>query len=73
MVVCLQPAAANAARILKKQGARKVFVGASHALLLGDSVKLLMDSGVDEIAGTDSVNNEYTKVSVAPILAGFMK
>ncbi|MEM2112021.1 MAG: ribose-phosphate diphosphokinase [Candidatus Bathyarchaeia archaeon] len=65
--------AANAANILKNQGARRVFVGVSHALLLGDSLKLLKDSGVDEIVGTDSVANEYAKVSVAPILARALK
>jgi len=45
-----------------------VFVGVSHALLLGDSLKILKEAGVDEIVGTDSVANEYAKVSVAPIL-----
>ncbi len=60
--------AANATRILKKQGARRVFIGASHALLLGEAAKILKDSGVEEIVGTDSVVNEYAKVSVAPIL-----
>ncbi|MCW4021149.1 MAG: ribose-phosphate pyrophosphokinase [Candidatus Bathyarchaeota archaeon] len=60
--------AANAARILKEQGARKVFVGVSHALLLGDALKTLKESGADEVVGTDSVVNEHAKVSVAPIL-----
>jgi ribose-phosphate pyrophosphokinase len=60
---------ANAARILKEQGARRILVGVSHALLIGDSVKIMMENGVEEIVGTDSVVNEYAKVSVAPILA----
>lgn len=60
---------ANAAKMLRKQGARRVFVGVSHALLLGDSLKTLKEAGVDEIVGTDSVANECAKVSVAPILA----
>jgi len=64
---------ANAAKILRDQGARRIFAGVSHALLLGDSVKLIMDSGVNEIVGTDSVANEYAKVSVAPILARALK
>lgn len=58
----------NATRILKDQGARRVFVGVSHALLLGDSVKIIKESGVEEIVGTDSVVNDYAKVSVAPLL-----
>ncbi|MBS7653648.1 MAG: ribose-phosphate diphosphokinase [Candidatus Bathyarchaeia archaeon] len=60
---------ANAARILKEQGARRILVGVSHALLIGDSVRIMMENGVEEIVGTDSVINEYAKVSVAPVLA----
>lgn len=60
---------ANAAKMLKEQGARRVFLGASHALLLGDSLKTLKGAGIDEIVGTDSVANEYARVSVAPLLA----
>lgn len=58
--------AANAVKILKEQGARRVFVGASHVLLLKDSIKIILESGAEEVAGTDSVENEYAKVSVAP-------
>ena len=65
--------AANAVRILKKQGARRVFVGVSHALLLGDAIKILNESGAEEIVGTDSVINKYAKVSVAPILVKALK
>jgi len=61
--------AANATKMLKKQGARRVFVGASHALLIGEAIRLLNETGVEEIAGTDSIMNKYAKVSVAPILA----
>ncbi len=61
--------AANAANILKKQGARRVFVGVTHALMLGDSARLFSEVGVDEVVGTDTVANEYGRVSVAPILA----
>ena len=61
--------AANAARMLKEQGARKIFAGVSHALLRGDALKTLKEAGVEEIAGTDSVVNEFAKVSVAPVLA----
>jgi len=58
---------ANAAKILRDQGAKRIFVGVSHALLLGDSVRIIMESGVEEIVGTDSVVNDYAKVSVSPI------
>ncbi len=61
--------AANATKMLIKQGARRVFVGVSHALLLGDAWKDLKEAGVKEVVGTDSVVNEFAKVSVAPILS----
>lgn len=64
---------ANAAKILKDQGAERIFVGVSHALLLGDSIKIIRESGVKEIVGTDSVVNDYAKVSVAPILVRALK
>jgi len=65
--------AANAVRILKKQGARRVFVGVSHALLLGEAIRILNEAGAEEIVGTDSVMNEYAKVSIAPILVRTLK
>lgn len=65
--------AANAAKILKDQGAKRVFVGVSHLLLMGDAEKIIMESGVEEIAGTDSVTNRYAKVSVAPIFVRALK
>lgn len=65
--------AANAAKLLKKQGARRVFVGVSHALLRGDALNVLEEAGVVEIVGTDSVVNEFAKVSVAPILTEALK
>lgn len=64
---------ANAARILKEQGARRVFAGVSHALLQGDAKKILTEAGIDEVVGTDSVVNEYAKVSVAPVLVEALK
>ena len=64
---------ANAAKMLKKQGARRVFVGVSHALLRGDALKILKESGVEEVVGTDSVVNEFAKVSVAPVLVEALK
>ena len=60
--------AANAAKILKQQRARRVFAGVSHALLRGDALKILSEAGIEEIVGTDTVTNEFAKVSVAPVL-----
>ncbi len=65
--------AANAAKILKEQGARRVLAGVSHALLQGDALAILKEAGIEEIVGTDSVANEFAKVSVAPVLTEMLK
>lgn len=65
--------AANAARILREQGAKKVFAGVSHALLRRDALKIMKEAGIEEITGTDSVVNEFAKVSVAPVLTEALK
>lgn len=72
-IVSTGKTAANAAKILKEQGARRVFVGVSHLLLMGDAERIILESGVEEIAGTDSVTNKYAKVSVAPIFVRALK
>jgi ribose-phosphate pyrophosphokinase len=65
--------AANVVQILKKQGAKRVFIGVAHALLLGDAVETLNAAGAEEIVGTDCVKNSYAKVSVASILTKALK
>ncbi|RJS84915.1 ribose-phosphate pyrophosphokinase [Candidatus Bathyarchaeota archaeon] len=65
--------AANAASILKGLGARKVYVGVTHALMMGNAAEILQEAGVEEVIGTDSVSNRFAKVSVAPVLAEAVK
>ena len=36
-------------------------------------MKIIMESGVDEIVGTDTVVNKYAKVSVAPVFVRALK
>jgi ribose-phosphate pyrophosphokinase len=59
----------NAAKMLKAQGARRVFVGAAHALLIQNARTRIMQAQVEEIIGTDTVLNEVSKISVAPLIA----
>jgi len=59
----------NAAKMLKAQGAQRVFVGASHALLIQNARTRIMQAQVEEIIGTDTVSNEVSKISVAPLIA----
>jgi len=59
----------GAAKILKEQGAKHVFCGCVHGLLIGDAEKRILDAGVEEIVGTDSVPGNVSKVSLAPLLS----
>jgi phosphoribosylpyrophosphate synthetase len=38
-------------------------------LLIGDAEKRILDAGVEEIVGTDSVPGNISKVSLAPLLS----
>ncbi len=64
---------ATAIELSKASGARKVFAVATHALLLQQAKYRIMKAGADEIIGTDSIDNEVCKVSLAKIIADYLK
>lgn len=59
----------GAAKILREQGAKHVFCACVHGLLIGDAEKRILDAGVEEIVGTDSVPGIVSKVSLAPLIS----
>ncbi len=59
----------GAAKILLELGATRVFAACVHPLLIGDAEKRILDAGVEEIVGTDSVPSRTSKVSLAPLFA----
>jgi ribose-phosphate pyrophosphokinase len=59
----------GAAKILREQGAKHVFCACVHPLLIGDAEKRILEGGVEEIVGTDSVPGKIGKVSLAPLLS----
>ena len=63
----------GAAKILKEQGAQKVFTACVHGLLIGDAEKRILDAGVEEIVCTDSVPSKNSKVSLAPLISQELK
>jgi ribose-phosphate pyrophosphokinase len=63
----------GAAKILREQGAAHVFCGCVHGLLIGDAEKRILDAGVEEIVGTDSVPGAASKVSLAPLISQVLK
>jgi ribose-phosphate pyrophosphokinase len=63
----------GAAEILRELGAAKVFVACVHPLLIGDAEKRILNAGVEEIVGTDSVPSRVSKVSLAPLISKELK
>lgn len=60
---------ANSIKELKKQGAKEVFVACTHGLFIGQAKEKLIAAGCDEIVSTDTIENEFSKVSVAHCIA----
>jgi ribose-phosphate pyrophosphokinase len=63
----------GAAKILQELGAAKIFTACVHPLLIGNAEKRILDAGVEEIVGTDSVPSHVSKVSLAPLIAEALK
>ena len=68
----------NAVRAAKDNGATKIYVCATHGLLVGRAVELLRESPLEQLACTDSIPLAdekktrlpmYKTISVAPLLA----
>jgi ribose-phosphate pyrophosphokinase len=60
---------ATAVKMLKSQGARRVYAACVHPLLIGEATKKIIESGAEEIVGTDSVPSSVRTVSLAPLIA----
>jgi ribose-phosphate pyrophosphokinase len=63
----------GAAKILQEKGAKHVLCGCVHGLLIGNAEKRILDAGVEEIVGTDSVPGAVSKVSLAPLISQTLK
>lgn len=60
---------ARMAVALKELGAGRIIVLVTHGLFTPGAYHKIRTSGVDEVVATDSVPNEYSFVSVAPLIA----
>ena len=60
---------AKAVKLVKEQGARKVYAACVHPLLMGDAQERILENGAEEIIGTDSVPSPVSKVSIAPLIS----
>lgn len=59
----------SAANILKELNPRGIYVACVHPLLIGEAERLILQAGVEEIVGTDSVPGSVSKVSLAPVIS----
>jgi ribose-phosphate pyrophosphokinase len=59
----------SAIKIAKKSGARKVYAIGTHLLLIQDAITRIMDAGATEIIGTDTLQNPFSQVSMAELIA----
>lgn len=60
---------ANAAKLVKEAGCDRVVAVCTHPLLVSGAFERMRASGVDEILGTDTIEGEVSKISVALLLA----
>ena len=60
---------ARAVKMLKTQGARRVYAACVHPLLIGEAKKKITESGAEEIVGTDGIPSSVRTVSLAPLIA----
>ena len=60
---------ARAVKMLKTQGARRVYAACVHPLLIGEAKQKITESGAEEIVGTDSIPSSVKTVSLAPLIA----
>lgn len=63
----------QAIRISKENGAKTVYAAATHALMLQNAKYRILSAGGDEIIGTDSIDNEVSKISLALIISNYLK
>lgn len=64
---------ANAIKLSKESGAKRIFAVATHALMLQHAKYRILTAGADYIIGTDSIDNEVALVSLAKTIADYFR
>ena len=62
-----------AVKKVKAQGAEKVFVGCAHAILAQTAEYRIFRAGVEELVASDTIPSPYSVVSIAPVIADYIK
>jgi len=58
---------------VKEQGAKHIYAACVHPLLTEDVKQKILQSGADDIVGTDTVANRISRVSIAPLIVRALK
>jgi ribose-phosphate pyrophosphokinase len=58
---------AKAIEMAKTQGAKRIYAVCSHALLIENAKMRILQAGATDIIGTNSVDSECAKISIAPL------
>jgi ribose-phosphate pyrophosphokinase len=64
---------AKTAKLLRVNGAKKVIVACTHALLAEGAMERMKEAGVEDLVATDTIPGKHSKVTVAPLLAEFIR
>jgi ribose-phosphate pyrophosphokinase len=64
---------AKAAKAVREKGAKSVIAACTHALLAEGAMAKMKEAGIRELIATNTVPSPYSKVSVAPLIADFIK
>lgn len=63
----------NAYNILHESGASKIAVSCAHPVLVEDALLRMYAAGVDEVFATDTLQSDVSTISVAPLIADFIR
>ncbi len=58
---------AKAIEMAKSQGAKDIYAVCSHPLLIQNAEERILSAGAKEIIGTNSIDSEHAKISIAPL------
>jgi len=65
--------AASVIKELRGKFKGKIVAGFTHGLFLPGSIEKLLEAGADEIIATDTVKNNFSSISVAKLIADYLR
>jgi len=63
----------EAASMLRAQGANDIYVACVHGVFVQNAIPRMQNAGVKEIIATDTIESEFSKISVAKMVADELK